>query len=138
MNTQLLTQENIERQITEMYDAVSNIDDHVERDAAYKQANETENALRERFERQQRLAQVANNAKNIFHVYHQGDRSVGIFPAHGTIIFDTNLVLGEEEVNLWKEFIGEFFEVASKYVLTDEEYQEEERLIREEERKLEF
>lgn len=138
MNTQLLTKEDIEHQITEMYDAVSNIDDYVERNVAYAQANQAENTLRARFERQQNLAQIANNAKNIFHVYHQGDRSVGIFPAHGIIIFDTNLVLGDEEIKLWKEFIGEFFEVAPKYVLTDEEYQEEERLIREEETKLEF
>lgn len=37
-----------------------------------------------------------------------------------------------------KEFIGEFFEVAPKHVLTDAEYLEEQRLLREEETKLEF
>lgn len=139
MNTQsLLTEESIERQISEMYDAVAHIDDPQVRAEAYRQANGTENALRADLQRQQNLSRIANSAKHIFHVHSPGDPSVGIFPAYGTIIFDTNLILGEEEIKLWKEFIGEFFEVAPKHVLTDEEYLEEQRLLREEETKLEF
>lgn len=140
MNTQpLLTEQNIERQIAEMYDAVAHIDDNdPDKDSAFVKACEVEATLRAKFERQQNLSRTANNAKHIFHVHSPGDPSVGISPAYGTIIFDTNLILGEGEIKLWKEFIGEFFEVAPKHVLTDEEYLEEQRLLREEETKLEF
>lgn len=134
----LLTQEKIERQITEMYDAVNHIDDRVERGRAFDQARQVERDLRDKLDRQNQLSRIANNAKHIFHVHSPGDPSVGIFPAYGTIIFDTNVILGEEEIKLWKEFIGEFFEVTPKHVLTDEEYLEEQRLLREEETKLEF
>lgn len=134
----LLTQEKIERQITEMYDAIVHINDPTARTNVYKQANEIESRLRAELERQNQLSRIANDAKYIFHVHNPGDLSVGIGPAYGTIIFDTNIILGEEEIKMWKEFIGEFFEVVPKYVLTDEEYHREQRLIIEEETKLEF
>ena len=57
-----------------------------------------------------------------FHYYNPGDRSVGLFPAQGTITIDGNLVLDEETVSEIKQFFSELFEVT---VVTQEEHEED-------------
>jgi rubrerythrin len=55
-----------------------------------------------------------------FHFFSPGERSVGLFPASGTITIDSNIILDKDTETEIKQFFSELLEVTMQ---TQEEYE---------------
>lgn len=63
--------------------------------------------------------------KETFHVFGGGDSSVGIPQTDATITVEDNYDdYDKDTINLWKEFIHDFYDNGNITILTDKEFEE--------------
>lgn len=76
------------------------------------------------------LEKLEENNKVVFHVYDAGDPSVGINPASTKISIETDLTVDQETINdVFKPSIAEMLDVPVKRVLTEEEFEADQKAL---------
>lgn len=76
------------------------------------------------------LEKLEENNKVVFLVYDSGDPSVGINPASTRISIETDLVVDQEIINdSFKPCIAEMLDVPVKRVLTEEEFEADQKAL---------
>lgn len=66
----------------------------------------------------------------IFHINDPGDPSVGINPSYSKVTIETPLELDDDILEDYKPLVGEMFDVRVKNVMTDQQFEAEQKAMR--------
>jgi len=69
----------------------------------------------------------------IFHLFHKGDPSVGIWDANTTVAVTSDFEYDQDDLQGFKEGLADMFDIPVKHVQTQAEFDEQQKLMRAEE-----